>query len=786
MGGKSQNKPTISTYYAGIHFVLTHGPIDQIDQIFIDDRLAFTGPVTTSSNITIDKPELFGGETREGGIKGIVSIAMGEPTQVANSYLTNLLGPISAYRGFVSIILNDVLLGNNYYLKPWTFVATRIHKLKNGATQWNDTKAEVAPGLINAVHVIRECLTDTTWGYGYSAGDIDDISFTASALTCFNEGLGFAFLWDNDTQLPDFIDEVRDHINASLYLDRVDGKFHLNLIRKLSSTTGLLTLNDSNSGQISNFHRKSIGDLVSTYTITFLDNSNHKDNSITVHDLALLQRQRTPVNKTKVYSGIASIEVAQKIALQDLKQSSSPVFSFTIQCNRDAENLNVGDAFLVNRQDYITEILTMRVVNIDLGTAIKQSITIDCVQDIFQAADLVYTTPPASAWVNPISNPIDAQFRLLNEMPYYILATVKGDNFAQGVPTTDNFIVMAAVSPTNDSISAGLWTDSGAGFIKHGFLDFCFTGTINAAIDKLSTSITIANVIDIELLTINHFIQIDNELVGVTAIAGNTLTIIRGVLDTVPSDHVINSRVFGWHDFAETDEVTYLLTEVINVKVTPITPNGELLLTSATNNPITISGRLHLPYPPGNLKINGNSWPVSITTADLILTWASRNRLQQTAGLISYYTGNITSETGVTYSSELRRVDTSALLLSFSGETGLTRTLDTLTALAGTVVTITHVGTIATVTMTSAHGLINGRNVLISGATDSLYNGSFIISNVTSLTFDYTMIGTPAADAVGTLLAEASIYFGSVTLTIWSVTSNGASKFKVTHTFNLI
>ena len=88
------------------------------------------------------------------------------------------------------------------------------------------------------------------------------------------------------------------------------------------------------------------------------------------------------------------------------------------------------------------------------------------------------------------------------------------------------------------------------------------------------------------------------------------------------------------------------------------------------------------------------------------LSWCSRNRFQQTTGLLAYYTASITSEASVTYSYELRRVDTNALLDSFTG--------------------------------------------------------------ITSLTYSYT----PS-------------YIGNVILTLWSVNPNGASKYKVTHTFQI-
>ena len=65
------------------------------------------------------------------------------------------------------------------------------------------------------------------------------------------------------------------------------------------------------------------------------------------------------------------------------------------------------------------------------------------------------------------------------------------------------------------------------------------------------------------------------------------------------------------------------------------------------------------------------------------------------------------------------------------------------------ITSITRVGSTATVTLNN-HGFENGNTVTISGATQTQYNGSFVISNVATNTFDYTVVGAPATPATGT------------------------------------
>jgi hypothetical protein len=73
------------------------------------------------------------------------------------------------------------------------------------------------------------------------------------------------------------------------------------------------------------------------------------------------------------------------------------------------------------------------------------------------------------------------------------------------------------------------------------------------------------------------------------------------------------------------------------------------------------------------------------------------------------------------------------------------------------ITSITRSGTLATVTTTAAHGYTGTPTVNIRGATGvdaALYNGDFVISSPSGTTFQYTMTGTPTANATGTLLAN--------------------------------
>src|SRR6056297_2755649 len=96
--------------------------------------------------IRINKPNLFGGESREGGIVGDIDVLMGGTTQGQNDYLAaNAGAEVPGYRGICSLVLRQVYLGLNPYLKPWAVRLTRILRAEDGNPQWYPEKAQIVP-----------------------------------------------------------------------------------------------------------------------------------------------------------------------------------------------------------------------------------------------------------------------------------------------------------------------------------------------------------------------------------------------------------------------------------------------------------------------------------------------------------------------------------------------------------------------------------------------------------------------------------------------------------------
>lgn len=81
----------------------------------------------------------------------------------------------------------------------------------------------------------------------------------------------------------------------------------------------------------------------------------------------------------------------------------------------------------------------------------------------------------------------------------------------------------------------------------------------------------------------------------------------------------------------------------------------------------------------------------------------------------------------------------------------------TTSTFGGTISTITHSANMAIATASAPHSLgANGdiRFITIGGATDATYNGTFMVTIISTTAFIYTMPSIPSADASGTFTAQ--------------------------------
>ena len=649
-GGGSSSYVVGHRYYAGLHLAICHGPVDAVTRIIVGERTAWSGSVTSSQTLYVNAPELFGGDSREGGVQGYVEVKLGGPAETISGYLQQKLGSvIPAFRGVVSIIVQQCQLSAmNPYIKPWSIEARRI-----------PAPAALGSGYINGdanpAHIIYECLNNATWGLGYAASEIDASSFQTAANTLASEQYGLSLLWDREQPLEEFIAEILRHIDGTLYVHPRTGKFVLKLARADYNVASLLVLDASNILELESFSRPSESELVNQITVRYRDRSTDKDAAITVHDLAALELAGGVVSSATVdYPGISNGSLASRVALGDLKQLSVPLAKATLIANRQASNLNIGDVFKFTWPELGIAQLVMRVVRVSYGTLTDGRVRIECVEDVFGLPSASYVSPTPTSWVSPLTSPAPVPYRRLNEAPWWTVvkrvvgesATAQNELDPQG-----GLLVACASRPSGDSLNVKLLTRQGsAAYAEVDTMGFTPNATLINACDEQATVFSIGNGQDLDIVKLNTYAYLDNEIVAVKAInlVASTVTVDRGVLDTVPAPHLASARIWFADAFEALVTEQYLSGESLQVKMLPATGLGRLAESAAPADSYTFAGRMIRPYPPGNVKVNNVMWPTTIL-GQIALTWVHRDRMQQTVYLVTQAEGNIGPEAGVTY-----------------------------------------------------------------------------------------------------------------------------------------
>lgn len=682
MSGGKDSDPVITgyRYFLGVQIALCHGPVDAVRRIVVGEREAWSGSVTSNSTISINKPNLFGGEGREGGVVGNVDIEMGEPSQLRNSYLQSRQNAnCPAYRGLLTLIFKRFMwsTGNPYFKAPWV----EITRIRAGWTRplWNTGNAAIGLFDMNPVHIIYQCLTDLEWGLGYNDSDIDLSSFNSAAAAMNTEAFGMSLMWSSQTSIEAFIKEVLDHINGVLRLDEKTGKFTLKLIRGDYTIGSLVNINPSNILELKSLQRAAYGDFANEVVVNYTDR-NQKTKSVAVQDLACIQAQGGVVSTTREYRGIRTASLASRVALRDLSTVSTPLAKLEVTTNRVLWDKNVGDVVSFSWPDYGIALAPYRIISIDKGTIRDGKIDVQLVEDIFGLPFTTYTETPASEWVDPISAAVPVEAARAVELPYWEVVRNTSRAVLDTLEPQYGFgSVITARGVTNAPFNFDLFaspTTSTADYKKVAVGHFAPTGLLGNALNRTQTNLTLTGFYDLEQAILENpddgYLIIGNEAMAVVSVNVDTgVTVVRrGVLDTVPLTHAIGARVFFITPIVGIDKTERVSGETVYYRPLPVTGLGRLAIESATALPLTMQNRASRPYPPGQFRINSVYWPTNIN-GSVVVSWAHRDRLAQTVDLVDYSQASIGPEPGTSYTVRLYR-DGTTLVRTIAGLSGTT------------------------------------------------------------------------------------------------------------------
>lgn len=475
--GKGSEAGLNGWYYSfGIHMGIGRGPVDELVQIKVGDKVAWSGRAS-GGVVRINQPDLFGGDKAEGGVVGDMTMMMGEPTQTAPGALVGMLGhALPGFRRMFTTFFDGRICANNPYPKAWKFRVRRALKGWDGDTWYpekciipltGDPDRDEEGGIIsnmtdikamNPAHIIYELLTNREWGRGLPASALDIASFVAAADTLFNEGFGLCFRWTRRDSLESFAQSVIDHIGGVLFADRSTALLTLKLIRA-DYDPNALPVYDSESGilEIREANVSALGPGINEMVVEYIDPVAGKVRTVSNQNLASLQATRGVFNSMKkTYNGVPTSALALRLAQRDLRANAMALRKFTITFDRRAWKITPASVMRLSDPVRGIDNVIVRVGRIEDGTLENGTITITAVQDVFAlpVASFIGNEPPN--WVKPNNKPALKEHRAF-EVPYFLLnATMTPADFAY-IKEDGGYLGTVVAKPTDLSLAYNLF-----------------------------------------------------------------------------------------------------------------------------------------------------------------------------------------------------------------------------------------------------------------------------------------------------------------------------------------
>jgi len=620
------------TSTAGASVVVTKTGTVQIYDPGTDTYSTTTGVVTGIQLLNPGNYSVFPSSpvspTGGGGTGASIKFTTGSGPQLVGS---NNRTP--AYCG-TCYVVGRAYVGNSTSIKP---VAWEVRRLPNGLGL-STAEAELNGGNdANPMNIIYEILTDTTFGLGIPAANIDTTSFTSAAATLATENNGVSMSQDAKKQAFEILNLMQEQIDGVLYYDYSDNKYKIKLVRDDYTPSAIAEINESNSTLI-DFDRGSWEGTTNFVDAKYTSRGKeYQDTSAVAQDSANIRIQdNVVISASRVYPGCKDDNLASVLAWRDLRVLSYPLARATVRVDQEFWDTKPGEPLALTSAALGITRLPMRVIRIDYGDPTDNEIKLSLVQDVFYFAAGSFAPPGDTGWDPPsdtlVAFPTDQQ--LAFEQPRALAyrdpdAATSTDNRVYTTARTQGAELTYKIHSKLQSASDYVEVAESFGFMRIGELTTALdttgatpvaamgiTATPDAqqAIRELFDSNPTTTVLGTDLVGL---VLIGNELMLVqnAANSGFNVTfanVYRGVLDTTREAHAAGADVYclaggglGVGPYGETD--------ALDIKLQPRSGLATLDLTLATAISFTLDKRARRPYPVGELSLDSSAWASTVS-----------------------------------------------------------------------------------------------------------------------------------------------------------------------------
>ena len=481
----------------------------------------------------------------------------------------------------------------------------------------------------NPAEVIYEILTNKIWGCGYNVEEntVDIDSLFLMAYCCEDEELGISCLITDLSTANEYVSKILDHINAIKFDDPVTGKLTFKMIRDDFVVEDLKTFDPSNCTNME-FSRLDWSETTSSISVNFtLAEDKYENAQLNVTDLANIRIKQNYTEKNIDGTYFTEPSNARKMAYTQLLSAAYPLSAVSFESTRYGYDVTIGEPIIVSWAPYGINKQVFRVTDVDYATLTSGAITITAVEDVFAFDKSDYTYGDIPVWTNPEYDPDEIEFYEYFEMPYEMSMSL------------NTYLRAYAIRPSEPTIYWAVWrfenpdyeqkTESMvwalAGRMTQGYsesyekdssgFEFAVLGydtrlMLEDKIDTINSNPYAYNansglnllVCDGEIMSYDKLSLLPN---GRFFVSG----IIRGLYDTVPKEHTIESVVYFLDNYQNVSNTFVALQGYYSDESLEITTRGQTSAQSFDINKVDnfrTSRRSECPSIMANLKFGAD------------------------------------------------------------------------------------------------------------------------------------------------------------------------------------
>jgi len=479
---------------------------------------------------------------------------------------------------------------------------------------------------INPAHALYYARTETEIGRVPRAR-MNDASYRAAADKLYAEGFGICTSYDPAAEsLEEFELRIGKLIGGSVSTSLADGQYYIDLARGDYDIDTLPIITDDD---ILSFSAQSslMTGTVNSVAVKYFD-PDRKESITTPPAQALgLIDSFGVIQQINEYPEIPTASLALRVALRDLLATTSPTRTMEMTLIPDAvRDIRPNQPFRLQSFKRRIGDMVCIVGSKESGTLKSGGVKVLATQDTYSLPSTSYVEVEQGP-VGGSNAPKPISVQLAVEVPYVALMGYLSNAELGALLSGICYVGAAAADPGGMRNFVMMTSVDGAGYTDGNAVgDWCATTVISESAGRMATTVAAASPAAGQ---VGGLALWGTELVQVTGIdiVAGTITVGRGVADTVPQVHESNERLWFLDEVAVARE-DFGDGETVSVKLLPSTGAQVLGVEDAAAMSVVLGGRIDRPYPPARCAVAGVFYPDSRinVTGDVTVTWATRDR----------------------------------------------------------------------------------------------------------------------------------------------------------------